>query len=298
MTNGIWPDLKELLALRYYASSIDLFNRQKVNQTTSGNNLSYSRRRGMDFEEVRRYQAGDDIRLIHWPLTARLGKPYTKIYKEERERAVYLLIDQSISMNFGTRVCFKNVLAAKLAAVLGFAALGGNDQIGGMVFNDEYSEFIAPKRSRKSLLDIFNLLTTPNSLKSYQGGLTNTLKFLLPRLHTGSIIIVISDYCLADTDTDTYLKLIAQKSQVINLFVYDNLEEKLPGIGQFNFTDTGKNHLEISSGKKNNTLYAKEFSSRLDRIEHLSRKHNMQFIKLATNDDMVRQINHSLKGIK
>ena len=285
------------MALRYYANKIDLFNQKRVNQIKVGSNLSHTRGRGMDFEEVRAYQPYDDIRLIHWSLTARLGKPYTKIYKEERERAVYLLVDQSLSMKFGTRVCFKNVLASKLAAIFGFATLSGNNQIGGMIFNDQYSEFFKPNRSRKSLLDIFNVLANDNSIKSNKGGLDNTLMFMLQRIKSGSTVIVISDFYDFINDTQTYLKLMAQKAQVINVLVYDQLEEKLPGDGQFNFTDNGKKFLEINWGKKSDALYTKDFSDRVEKLESLSKKNNMQFIKVATNDDIVRKVNYSLRGL-
>ena len=297
MNSGITPSIKELLALRYYATKIDLFNRKRVNQIKSGGHLSHARGRGMDFEEVRAYQPYDDIRLIHWSLTARLGKPYTKIYKEERERAVYLLVDQSLSMKFGTRVCFKNVLASKLAALFGFATLGGNDQIGGMVFNDQHAQFFRPNRSRKSLLDILNVLTNDNAIKSNQGGLDNTLKFMLQRIQSGSTVIIISDFYNTNKDTVAYLKLLAQKAQVINTLVYDPLEEKLPGDGQFDFTDTGKRYLQINWGKKTNILYSKDFNERIEKLESLSKKNNMQFIKIATNDDMVKKLNYSLRGI-
>ncbi len=298
MYQGIIPSIKELLALRYYATKIDLFNRKRVNQIKSGSNLSHARGRGMDFEEVRAYQPYDDIRLIHWSLTARLGKPYTKIYKEERERAVYLLINQSQSMKFGTKVCFKNVLAAKLAAIFGFATLNCNDQIGGIIFNDQNAEFIKPNRSRKSLLQMLNTLSNANAIKSNNGGLDNTLKFMLQRAQSGSTIIVISDFYNFTNDTDAYLKLLAQKSQVINVLVYDQLEEKLPGNGQFNFSDNGKKFLQINWGKKSNELYAKDFSEKIEKLETLSRKNNMQFIKVATNDDIVKKVNYSLRGIK
>ena len=298
MTHGIVPQIKELLALKSYANKISLFNRQRVHQVKSGSNSSHARGRGMDFEEVRAYQPYDDIRLIHWSLTARLGKTYTKIYKEERERAVYLIVDQSLSMKFGTRVCFKNVLAAKLAAIFGFATLNGNDQIGGMVFNDQKAEFIKPNRSRSSLLNIFNILSNNQAIKSYKGGLDNTLKFILQKMQSGSTVIIISDFNQINYNTETYLKLLAEKSQVINLFVYDKLEKQLPGDGVFNFTDFGTNYLQILNNNKNNELYSKEFNIRMNLVENISQKNNMQFIKIATDEDIVKKINYSLRGIK
>ena len=293
---GIIPDIKELLALRYYANSIRLFNDQKVATSSAGGHLSLIRGRGMDFEEVRRYQPGDDIRLIHWSLTARMGKPYTKIYREERERAVYLLIDQSTSMQFGTRVSFKNVLAAKLAALIGWAALKQHEQIGGIVFNNHAAEFIKPRRSNKTLMNIFNLLANQKLLQHYKGGLNNNLNVLLQNLQTGSIVILISDYSEMDENTKTYLRLIGQKCEVINLFTYDPLEMSLPTTDKrtFSFTNDTKLQLQITNSKKNNALYSAPFAHRLEIAESFALKNRMPFVKLATNDNLVVQLNRGV----
>lgn len=294
MSNGINPEIRELLALRYYANNIQFFNKQKVSNAQSGDRLSLAKGRGMDFDEVRRYQAGDDIRLIHWSLTARLGKPFTKIYREERERSIYLLIDQSLSMQFGTRVCFKNVLAAKITSLLGWAALNHHEQVGGIVFNDSASEYIKPKSGRKSLLDLFNLITKPDLVKHNKGGLKHALQLASKNVHSGAIVIVISDYFGIDQEIERYLSLIGQKCKLINLFTYDPLETKLPNSGTYTFTDNGKLMLEISSSKKNDAAYSAQFLTRLATIKTLAQKNNMPFIQLATNDDLVSTLNHGV----
>lgn len=294
MTKGIHSDITKLIAIRHYARNIHFFNDQKVSGAQSGSRLSFSRGRGMDFEEVRRYQPGDDIRLIHWPLTARLGKTYTKIHREERERAIYLLIDQSASMQFGTRVCFKSVLAAKIASLFGWAALNHHEQIGGIVFNNDSAQFIKPKRSRQSMLDLFNLVTKPEAIKQYTGGLNNALQLISRKLQSGSIVVVVSDYFHINEETETYLRLISQKCEVINLFVYDQLEVNLPSTGHYSFTQDGKIQLEIDANRKNCTRYSELFTKRLAAIEQLSQKNNMQLIKIATNDDLVQKINHGV----
>ncbi|HLX53669.1 MAG TPA: DUF58 domain-containing protein [Aquella sp.] len=296
MSKGINPDIKELLALRHYATNVEFFNKMKVSSETTGNRLSIARGRGMDFEEVRRYQSGDDIRLIHWPLTARLGKPYTKIYKEERERAVYLLVDQSQSMQFGTRVCFKSVLAAKIAAIFGWAALNHHEQIGGIVFNDDTAEFIKPKRSRQSILDLFNLITTNNQKlrqhnSNFNGGLNNALQLVYKKLQSGSIVIVISDYFNMNEETQTYLRLISGKSELINILVYDPLEASLPAIGgHYTFTDNGKSQLDISANAKTCKLYSTPFENR----RALIKQPGQQLLQIATNDDLVQKINYGV----
>ncbi len=293
MSKGIIPDIKELLALRYYAGNIQFFNQQKVNLAVTGNRLSIARGRGMDFEEVRPYAAGDDIRLIHWPLTARLSKPFTKIYREERERAVYLLVDQSLSMQFGSRVCFKSVLAAKIAALVGWSALKHHEQIGGIVFNDTNSTYIKPKLSRQSLLDLFNLTISSNH-KQNNAGLSEALKFITQKVQTGSIVVVISDFFTLNENIKSYLNLIAAKCELINFFIYDPLEAHLPTKGHYTFTDNGKHKLEIDATKKNIQLYSAPFLERLNQIKSFSHKNRMQFVELATNDDLVKKINYGI----
>lgn len=295
MNKGILADIKELLALRAYAGDIRFFNRQKVQATQAGNRMALARGRGMDFEEVRRYQPGDDIRLIHWPLTARLGKTYTKIYREERERAIHLVVDQSLSMQFATKVAFKSVLAARIAALLGWAALSHHEQVGGIVFNHERAEIIKPKRSRQSLLDMFNLLTHPEAITRANGGLGNALRLLSTKIQTGNVVIIISDYFDLNRQVENYLELINRKCEVINLFIYDPLERALPDNGLFTFTDNGQLRLEINNNNKNNKLYAAGFNERLHKLSTLARSNNMQLVELATSDNMLQVLNHGIR---
>lgn len=294
MNNGICPDIRELAALRHHARNIQLFNDRKVNSAITGSHLSLARGRGMDFEEVRRYQNGDDIRLIHWPLTARLGKPYTKIYREERERMVYLLIDQSATMHFGTKVCFKNVMAAKVAALLGFAALNHHEHIGGIVFNDHHAQLIKPKRSYQTLLNLFAMCTNNQLLRHYPGGLATNLQLLSQNLQSGSTVIIISDFFGVTREIEPCLQLINKKAEIINILVYDPLESRLPESGSYSFTADGNVRLEINANKNNKQLYSDNFSNRMQLIATISLHNKMQFITLATNDNLVEKINHGI----
>lgn len=112
----------------------------------------------MDFDEVRHYQAGDDIRLMHWALTARLGKPYTKVYHEERERSLYFVLDQTKSMHFGTRECFKSVKATNILALIGFGALEAHEKVGGIIFDDHGYNFYPAKQDKSALVKMFNFV--------------------------------------------------------------------------------------------------------------------------------------------
>lgn len=292
--SAIVPVSNELLALRLQAKNIAFFDGNRVNSNISGNKLSLARGRGMDFDEVRQYQAGDDIRMIHWSLTARLGKPYTKIYKEERQRMVYLVVDQSSTMHFGTKVCFKNVLAAKIAALLGWAAIGHQEQVGGIVFNDQYTEYVKPHSSRNGILRLFKFLTQEQQLRHHQGGMEFSLQLLANNIQSGSVVIIISDFFKTTPETYKYLQLINRKAEVINFMTYDPLEQALPEFGSYTFTDNGQHKLEISATKTNKLRYQDSFTLRQQQIERFSRSNNMQFVPIATNDNLMQIINRGI----
>ena len=293
MSNGITPEINQLLALRHSAKELQLFNPVRINSLSAGINLSHARGRGMDFDEVRRYQAGDDIRLIHWQLSARLGKTYTKVYHEERERALYLIIDQSISMRFATKVAFKSVIAANLAAIFGWAALGAHQQVGGIVFNEANSSYVKPKRSRQSLLDMFNLLSS-EKLTRQQGGLINSLQFILQQVQSGSSVIVLSDFSQISPEVERYLRLIAQKSELTNILIYDPIEANLPISGSFNFTNQAQQQLEISANSRSCERYALPFAQAQHHLRQFSRQNGMHFLTLATNDDLVTMLKRGI----
>lgn len=294
-TQGIMPEISQLLAMRFFAGNIQFFNEQKVNSHLIGDRVSLARGRGMDFDEVRRYQPGDDIRLIHWKLSAKLGKVYTKIYREERERSLYLVIDQSPSMHFATKVAFKNVLAANAAALLGFAALNHNEQVGGCVFSNNGAAFIKPRRSHRTLLDVFNYLVHPEKIAPATVSLTTVLQKIYTSLPSGSIVIIISDFYQLNPDVETYLRLISRKSEIINIVTYDPLEKNLPDSGRFYFTADGKLQLDIAASQHNRANYAKSFNDRMEQLGQISRNTNSQLIELATTDDIAATLNYGIK---
>lgn len=298
MSRGIIPQINEMLNMRYHANSIKMFdNRYKAGTHQIGNRLSHSKGRGVDFDEVRPYQNGDDIRMIHWSLTARLGKPYTKIYKEERERAVYLFVDQSSYMNFGTKVCFKNVLAANIAALLGFAALENQEQIGGIIFNDDKAQLFKPQRTRQSISNMINVLQNQDKLLGHYDSFKTALKQLVQKIHYGSTIIIISDFSKFDEETKKYLSQINHKTQIVNIMTYDQLEAVLPEDGgSFTFTKTGTEKLKIAANSQNRERYHNSFEKRRQDIADYSRKQGMQFISIATNDNIIDKINHGVMG--
>ena len=291
MKKGIIPDINELLAYKSRVAEVNLFNNKRINSINNGNFISFSKGKGMDFDEVRRYNHGDDIRLIHWPLTARLGKTYTKIYKEEKEREVYFVIDQSPTMHFGTRCCFKNVLAANMCSLLGWSAIENSEKVGGFICDNNKFEFIKPLRNRKSLLAIFRLLINNNLLSNYNGDINESLKLLYKKVTSGSLVIILSDFFSLNEEGEKYLKLLVAKNDVMNIFLYDIIESELPKNSLLTFTNSDSSILEIFSNNKNRLLYEENFLNRFNRIKNLSNKNGIKFLSVKTNDNLLYKIN-------
>ena len=293
---GVKPDLKSLLNYRYQAKKLSFFQKQVVNSVNSGNRRSHAKGKGMDFDEVRHYQFGDDVRLMHWSLTARLGKPFTKVYKEERERALYFVVDQSSAMAFGTRECFKSVKAAEALALIGFGALSNNEKVGGVIFDDVGYNYYPAKQNSTSLFRMFNSIIDDE--KNYQvkaeNGLENSLKTLYAKVKSNSVIVVIGDFNNLTDISKNYIKMLTKSNEVINIFCYDPIEKDLPNAGIFTFSD-GQQRFDIDcASKKQRQDYLNIFINRQDGIKNFARQYKMSYIELATNDDLFKTINYGI----
>lgn len=295
---GIKPDINELLSYRYRAKALKLFANQKVNSVNTGSKSSKAKGRGMDFDEVRHYQPGDDIRLMHWSLTARLGKPYTKVYHEERERTLYFVVDQSTTMKFGTRECFKSVKVANATALIGFGALEVHEKVGGVIFDDEGYSFYPAKQDKSALVKILNHVTTDNKQPqiSTDKGLADALKFLYAKARSNSVIVVMGDFDGFNSEARQYLKLLAKKNEIINMFSYDPLEKELPAKDIYNFSDGEESLVFDAANTRQYKVYKDIYNTRHNAIKDFSRQYKMAFFEMATNDDLVKTINYGVAG--
>ncbi len=231
---GAYTQLEQLLALRFAARELQLTPRRRSQSTQAGSARTRFRGRGMEFEEVRLYQAGDDIRSIDWRVTARTQVAHTKLYREERERPVMLMLDQCNSMFFGSRHCFKSVLAAHTAVLLGWAALAQNDRVGGLVFSDRSERDIRPKRSRHTLLTLLQVIQqfnselqtplTPAAAVPLQQRLADLRRISKP----GSAVMIISDLQGWNDGCAEQLHHLGRHNDVSLLWVSDPLEQQLP----------------------------------------------------------------------
>jgi len=299
---GINASVGELVGQRGSAARLQTAPRGRVRTLHAGAYGSAFRGRGMEFDETRIYQAGDDVRAIDWRVTARTGRVHTKLFHEERERPVLLLVDQRPHMRFGTRDAFKSVVAARAAATVAWAARDGGDRVGGVILGDAPLDqsVIAPQRSRARLLQFLHALSDATSRQRAAAGteppspsLGDALSFLARTSRPGTLLYVISDF--ADLDggdastvaaaTQQQLARLARRCEVACVLVYDGLEATPPPAGQYRVSD-GARVLELAAGNRRwRTEYAARFAARRARLETLCRERGMAFFALETGQD-------------
>lgn len=248
-------DTKEILK---QVRHIEIRTRGVVNQILSGEYHSVFKGRGMEFSEVREYQFGDDIRTIDWNVSARFNHPFVKVFEEERELTVMLLVDFSGSKSFGTVQKLKNEVAMELCAVLAFSAMKNNDKVGMILFSDQIEKFIPPKKSRSHILRIIRelLAFTPQHKGT---SLKSALEFFHHVTKKRSIAFLVSDFI--DSGYEKPLRIVAQKHDLIAVQLFDPRETQLPNVGMMKMIDaeTGVERWIDTSHALLRDTYAKEW---------------------------------------
>jgi uncharacterized protein (DUF58 family) len=244
--------------------------------------------RGMAFSEVREYQFGDDIRNIDWNVTARYSHPYVKVYEEERELTVMLLIDVSGSREFGTSEKFKKNVITEMAAVLAFSAMQNNDKIGVIFFSDIIEKFIPPQKGKSHVLRIIAELIAFEP-KNRGTNIPETLRYLTNALKKRSTVFVISDFMDDRADLELALQIANKKHDVVALKVYDERETELPPIGLIKLKDaeTGEYIVVDSSSAKTRKMYADWWREHKNRLDLLFKKCGVDYTLVNTREDYV-----------
>jgi len=234
-TQGAYTSLSDLIAWQASAKRLNIAKRKQALRRSAGPYKAPTRGRGMEFEDVRQYQAGDDIRHIDWRVTARVGKAHTKQFREEREIPILLVLDQRHSMFFGSKLAMKSVMACDLFSLLAWSGLNNGDRVGGIIINDEQHHEIRPKKSRKNVLHLLDhanranhalhaqLVTQAHDSQSMQDLLKEVKRLAKP----GFQIFIISDFQDFDQDCLPLVRDISLHCDCIALQVYDNLEREL-----------------------------------------------------------------------
>jgi uncharacterized protein (DUF58 family) len=296
--SGAYISLDDLIAARFAAKDLKLQQRRKALSLLAGPNKTNFRGRGLDFAEVRAYQAGDDIRSIDWRVTARTGKAYTKLFQEERERPMLVVTDQRQSMFFGSQTCFKSVTACYLSALLAWSGLQQGDRVGGLVFGNEKQQEIRPRRSRQTVLALMQLLLDYNQALNRETGkalnnaqrLAETLTDLRRIAKPGHAIYLISDF--AGFDDETVQKQLFQLSrhcEITGINISDPMEAELPPPGFYTISD-GQQRQSLFTGGKAREHYQLNYQTRREQLHQGLAKIGIPLIDIDTTQAPLKRL--------
>ncbi|PKM05467.1 MAG: DUF58 domain-containing protein [Gammaproteobacteria bacterium HGW-Gammaproteobacteria-6] len=300
--NRLFITLEHLLESRQHCQRLPRGRGPAKASRQLGQQFTRLRGRGVDFDQVRTYQPGDDIRSIDWRVTARTGKVHTKVFNEERERPVFILCEQSSRLFFGSQTCFKSVIAAEACSMIAWTALANNDRVGGMVFGSACHE-VRPQRSRQAILRLFNLLLAANhalspALQSISDSQAEPLNMALHHsreiLRPGSILYVICDHSAIEHLNQSLLVPLAAHNDLVLLPLFDPLEAALPAHHQLAFVQ-GQDYLSINTASRElRQVYASQFDTLQLGWQKLSRRLNCSLFTLDTRQSAVHQLRHVL----
>jgi len=279
-------DTKDLLKK---VRKIEIKSRGLSNQIFSGEYQSAFKGRGMAFSEVREYQVGDEIRTIDWNVTARFNHPYVKVFDEEREMTVMLLVDVSGSKNFGTQTQLKQELATELCAVLAFSAIQNNDKVGVLFFSDQVEKFIPPKKGRSHILMIIRELI--NFEPKHKGtNVAEALRFFTGAIKKRCTSFLISDFMSSSFENE--LKIANRKHDLVALRLYDLHEEEFPNLGLIPIKDeeTGQMAWINTSDKEVRFEFKRAALERNGRLEDLFKRSGVDFTKIGTHQSYIKPL--------
>ena len=245
--------------------------------------------RGMEFSEVRPYQFGDDIRFIDWNVSARTGDTYVKVFEEEREQTLMLVVDISGSGDFGTRSQFKREMAAEICAVIAFSAIQNDDKVGLMLFSDEVELLVPPKKGRKQVLRVIRDLFA-HEPQSRGTDLANALEHLLRLLHRRSIVIVLSDFL--DSDFEKPLRAVRKRHDTIAIHLHDEREESLPALGLVELTDgeTGETMIVDTGNKRVREMFTREAKAHRADLAALFMRMQLDAVHIRTDESYIEPL--------
>jgi uncharacterized protein (DUF58 family) len=297
----IYADLDALVRLQFQAQGFSYLPRQPVHSVLYGRHASRLRGRGLNFEELRGYRPGDDIRAVDWKATSRTRRPHVRVYTEERDRPVWLLVDQRTGMFFGSRERMKSVTAAEAAAVSAWRVLGLGDRVGAMIFDDSEIVEIKPHRSRGQVMRILGEVVRKNhALRAGAPAVTNpgmlneVLRRVSPLARHDCLVVLISDASGADEESRRLVTGINQHNDVILLFVFDPIEQALPAAGQLAMSD-GSAQLEVDTATRRlREVFADHFREHLEGMRELSRRQAIPLLQIDTTDPVLDQVRDQL----
>jgi uncharacterized protein (DUF58 family) len=291
--------LAHLRAQEFTAGGFSFLPRQPASSILSGQHASRLRGRGLDFEELRHYRPGDDIRTMDWKVTNRTGKPHVRVYTEERERRVCLLVDQRISMFFGSQRATKSAVAAEVAALAAWRVLAAGDRVGALIFDDQQSYHFMPRRSRDAVIDILHRLERTNAAlaagcQANAEQLNVAFDALSRHVTHDELVIYIGDGFGWDERSDEMLKQLSLHNDVIAINVFDPAERELPALDELVVSD-GEMQIVVSGTRQE--LQSRFEVSYLKHVEHMRealQRFGLPLIEIDTVDDPSQQLMRAL----
>jgi uncharacterized protein (DUF58 family) len=290
MTDGVTTELTELIALQRYAQVGHYHSEGRA--VRAGGHLSKLRGRGMDFSEVRNYQAGDEIRHMEWRVTARTGRPHVKLYQEERERPVIILTDFNPSMYFGTRLAFKSVIAARLAAIVAWTVVKQGDRVGGLLFSATTHNELTPRGRASGVLPLLAALSryTHELPQHTSQPNSRSLSYALQRVHRvvrpGSILVVISDFYNIDKDCEQHLNRLRIHNDVLAYHLCDPLEIAPPKPQQYAITDGQQEFLLDMTVDAARSAYLSYCQERIASLQTQLQGLQIQYVQVTAENNL------------
>ena len=273
----------------------------RVNSLQTGAYVSHFRGRGMEFDESRPYQPGDDPRSIDWRVTARSTTAYTKLFREERERPVLVVVDLRSSMHFATKGCFKSVNASRAAALLAWSAHHRGDRLGGLIFGDTTHRELKPRLGRQAALRFVHELASHPDWAQREGGaeagaepLRRAMSALRRVARPGSLVVVLSDFTGLTRAAQSYLSSVARHNEVLAVFLNDPLERELPPPGRYRIVSQDDELAIDTYANAARRDYREAFAERAHDLEQFCQRYGVHLMPLSTDDDPVSALQTAL----
>ncbi|MCW5889873.1 MAG: DUF58 domain-containing protein [bacterium] len=298
---GVYTSLDELVRLRQYTRGFSFLPRQPLHSLLAGRHASRLRGRGLDFAELRRYLPGDDVRTIDWRVTARTRRPWVRIYTEERDRPLLLVVDQRRHMFFGSRRAMKSVAAAEAAALAAWRTLGAGDRVGALVFDDAEVTELRPQRSEAQVLRILNAVVACNRALRVDApgdadpGMLNRVLAQAARVATHDhLVCLVTDGDGTDAATARLVTRLAAHNDVLLVAIHDVLEWTLPDAGRLVMGDGGR-ELEVDTGDADlRRRFADESTTRRAAQRTLARQREIPVLAVDAGEDVLAQVRRQL----
>ena len=299
----IYTNLRALVRLRYSARGFSYLPRQPVRSLLSGRKRSRLRGRGLDFDELRHYRPGDDIRTMDWRVTNRTGKPHVRVYTEERDRPVIVVVDQRLPMFFGSRKKMKSVVAAEVAALTAWRVLAAGDRIGAILFNDSTTLEIKPTRNERKvigwlgdLVAMNNDLSVSTGRDSNPAGLADALRLLERSIGHDYLVVLVSDFYGWDATTLRAIRSVSQHNDIICSLVFDPLERDISSASKLVVSD-GQFQLEVDPARKGlGEKFEASFKSSVALVQAELKRHHIPVLPVDTATSVTEQLRQNLGG--